>query len=194
MVIAIAMGIAVVGCGAATKEIARMSQSERTDVFIENPAGGTVPAGFVDMVIKASMKTPLEGYYMLESKESAHGKPDYTFLLNIDEQAVLWQVEGRKHELPEFIDGMTSRDPEAGEGMKYVLEKKVRLAAGAHKLFFGLPGESCYKTAEISVKSGKMHILELKPVYRYKTSPTRISTFLKGISDFEMVLDGQVIP
>jgi hypothetical protein len=191
LIIIIAIGITLVGCGATTKEIARMSQSEKTDVFTEVASEGPAPAGYADVVIKASLKTPLAGYYPLESKKSEHGKPEYSFLVNIDGQAVLWKVAGRKHELPKYIDGKTSHDPEAGEGMKYVLERKVRLAAGAHKVFFGLPGEAYYTTAEITVKSGSLYILEFKPHYWFKTVPTRIPTFLKGINNYEVVFTAQ---
>ncbi len=185
--ILMAISATIVACADSMKLISRMSQSERSDVFTEVTAEGAVPEGFADVVISASLKTPLEGYYLIASKESADGKPDYTFLVNIDGQAALWKVEGRKQELPKYSDGETSRDPEAGVGMKYVLEKKVRLPAGAHKVFFGLPGEAYGTTAEISVKSGSMQMLEFKPEYRYKTFPTRIPTFLKGIEDYKIV-------
>lgn len=178
----------LVGCGASTKEIARMSQSGRANIFTEVPLEATVPEGFGDLIIKASIKTPVEGYYFFEFKESKHGKPGYPFLLNIDGQAVLWKVDGRKESIPRYDEkGKTSYDPEAGEGVKYVLEKKVRLAAGSHKVFFGLPDEPYYTTADISVKGGGLYVLEFKPDYCYKTSPTRIPTFLKGVDKFEVL-------
>lgn len=175
------------GCGTTAMEIAKMGQSEKTGVFNEVISEGSTPAGYADVVIKASLKTPLVEYYPLESKRSARGKAVYPFLMNIDGQSVLWQVDGQKHLLPEYVDGKTSRDPEAGEGMKYVLEKKVRLAAGTHKVFFGLPDEPYYTTADISVRSGGLYVLEFKPDYRYKTLPTRIPTFLKGVNNFEVM-------
>jgi hypothetical protein len=187
VLIVISVVAILAGCGATTREITRMSQSERTDVFTEIVSEGPIPAGYADMVIRASLKTPLAGYYPLESKRTSHGKEIYPFLVNIDGQAVLWQVEGRKNLLPEYVDGKTSRDPEAGEGMKYVLEKKVRLASGSHKVFFGLPDELYYTTVDISLRSGGLSILELKPVYRYKTVPTRIPSFLKGVDTFEVM-------
>jgi hypothetical protein len=189
LTILIAIGIILAGCGASTKEIARMSQSERTGVFAEISSPGTVPAGFADILIKASLKTPFEGYYLLESRESADGKPEYAFLINVDGQAALWSVAGRKDRLPKYVDGKASRDPEAGDGMKYVLEKRIRLAAGDHKVFFGLPGDRYYTTADISVKSGGAYVLEFKPEYRYKTLPTRIPTFLIGIEKFEVLFE-----
>jgi hypothetical protein len=187
LMILLAIGITLSGCGVTTKEIARMSQSERTDVFAEISSEVPVPEGYAELVIRASLKTPIAGYYPFESKGSSHGKTVYTFLINIDGQAVQWQTKGRIHVLPEYADDKTSQDPEAGEGMKYVLEKKVRLAKGAHKVFFGLPDEPYYTTADISVKSGGLYVLEFKPEYRYKTGPTRIPTFLKGVDKFEVM-------
>lgn len=194
LVIATTMGAALVGCGAATKEIARKSQSERTDVFTEVTAEGAAPAGFVDLVIKASIKTPPEGYYVLEPKGSARGKPGYPFLLNIDGQAVLWKVDGQKETIPLYDEnGKTSHDPDAGAGMKYILEKKVRLALGPHAIFFGIPGEPYFTEVNVSLKEGVPQILEFEPRYRYKTIPTRIPTFLRGICSYEAMLDGQII-
>jgi hypothetical protein len=192
--IAITMGVTLIGCGAATKEIMRMSRSERTDVFTEVSAEGAAPAGLVDLVIKASIKTPLEGYYALESKGSVHGKPSYPFLVNIDDQAVLWKVGGVKETIPLYDEkGKVSHDPDAGVGMKYNLEKKVRLAAGPHTVFFGLPGEPYTTKVRLMLKEGGSPVLELKPHYRYKRRPTRLPTFLKGISSYEVAFTGQIV-
>jgi hypothetical protein len=187
VVIVITVISILASCGAMTKEIARMSQSERADVFVEI-SEGPAPADYADIVIRASIKTPLAGYYALESKGSTRGKDVCLVLVNIDGQAVLWKVDGQKHILPEYVDGQTSRDPEAGEGMRYMLEKKVRLSAGSHKFFFGLPDEPYFMTADISVRSRGLYSLELKPDYRYKTVPTRIPTFLNGVDKFEVLI------
>ena len=187
VVIVITVMSVLASCGAMTKEIARMSHSERADVFVEI-SEGPAPVGYADIVIRVSIKTPLAGYYLLESKGSTHGKDVCSVLVNIDGQSVLWKVKGQKHALPEYVEGKTSRDPEAGEGMKYMLEKKVRLLAGSHKFFFGLPDEPYFTTADISLRSGGLYSLELKPDYRYKTVPTRIPTFLNGIDKFEVMI------
>lgn len=193
VVIVITVISILASCGAMTKEIARMSQSEKADVFVEI-SEGPAPGGYADIVIRASIKTPLAGYYPLESKGSTRGKDACHILVNIDGQAVLWKVDGQKHLLPKYVDGKSSRDPEAGAGMRYLLEKKVRLAAGPHKVFFGLPDEPYYTTADISVMSGGLYLLEFKPDYRYKTSPTRIPTFLKGVEKFEVMLNEVAVP
>ena len=193
-VIAITAVVILAGCGVTTREIARMSQSERTDVFIEVPAEDAAPAGFVDLVIKATIKTPLKGYYILESKTSARGNPGYPFLFNIDGQAVLWKVDGQKETLPLYDENrMTSRDPEAGEGIKYILERKIRLAVGPHTIVFALPEEACLTVVEVSLNEGGPAIVEFRPLYRYKTNPTRISSFLKGILRYDALLNGRAL-
>ncbi len=183
--IVVALGL-MVGCGATAKIIMAKLKSEKTDVFQEISRGEAIPAGYADLTIRANIKTHVEGYYIGESKESAHGKEVYPFLININGQAVLWKVKGEKHQLPKYVDGKTSLDPEAGEGVKYVLEKKVRLAAGAYKVFFGLPEEPYHMITDITVQSEKAYILEFKPGYRYKTLPTRIPTFFRGISQCQI--------
>jgi hypothetical protein len=188
-ILAVLLGLTLTGCGAAAKTIALKSQSERTDIFTEVSGTETIPTGYADLTITSNIKTHPEGYYIGESKESAHGKAAYPFLINIDGQAVLWRVAGDKHQLPKYVDGKTSRNPEAGEGMKYVLDKKVRLAVGAHRVFFGLPEEPYYTVADISVQGGKAYVLEFKPVYQCKTLPTRIPTYLKGIHKYDIVVN-----
>ncbi len=186
--------LSLTGCGATSKEIRAKSQSERTNVFTEVKEEGMPPKGFVDLVIKASIKTHLEGYYIGESRESLHGKPAYPLLINIDGQAIVWNTEGVKDSKPKYVkDGKTSRDPEAGEGMKYALEKKIRLAAGTHRIFFGLPEDDYSTEVEIPLKEGETSILEFKPIYRTKRIPTRIPSFLAGINKYEVFLNGEPV-
>lgn len=190
----IMLGIVFAGCGTTAKEIQMRSQSEKTDIFAEVKDGDTSPKGFADLTIRASLKTHLEGRYILESKESLHGKQGYPFLLNIDGQAALWKVDGVKDSRPAYDgNGKTSHDPEAREGMKYNLEKRVRLAAGTHKVFLGFPEENFFAEVEVTLTEGGENILEFKPVYRHKTHPTRIPTFLKGIKEYEAYLNGNKI-
>jgi len=178
------------GCGTAVKEMQMKSQSERTDVFVELKDGEPIPEGFADLMISANIKTPLAGYYVLTSKEALHGKPGYPFLINIDDQTELWKIDGVSDSKSAYDkDGKTSRDPEAREGMKYALNKKIRLRAGSHRIFFGLPEENYYSAVDIELKDGESALIEYQPVYRYKKLPTRIPTFLKGINRYEVFLN-----
>ena len=188
--VAILTGLSLPGCGTTAKEIQMRSQSEKTDIFTEVKDGSAIPHGFAELIIKANIKIHVEGYYILESKESLHGKEKYPFLVNIDGQAARWEVEGIKDIKPAYdADGKTNRDPEAREGFKYVLEKKIRLGGGMHKVFFGLPEDNYSIEVEISLKEGEMSILEFKPIYRTKKIPTRIQTFIKGIDKYEVFLN-----
>lgn len=190
----IMLGIVFAGCGTTAKEIQARSQSEKTDIFTEVRNGGTTPKGFAELTVKANIKTQIVGYYILESKESQHGKEKYPFLLNIDGQAARWEVEGIKDNKPAYnVDGKTSHDPEAREGIKYDLEKRLKLSGGSHKVFFGLPEDNYFREVEITLKEGEAYVLEYRPVYRYKTYPARIPTFLKGIDKYEVLLNGKQV-
>jgi hypothetical protein len=180
-------------CEAGESTIAARSTSERSDVFTEVTGNEAAPPGYGDVLITAHIKTHLEGFYAGESKTSAHGKDAYPFLFNIDGQAAIWKVEGKRHDLPKYIDGKTSRDPEAGDGMKYILNKKIRLRVGSHKLFFGLPEEDYSCEVVINVKEGETQMLEFKPEYKYKTLPTRIPSCMKGVSHYDILVTGNPV-
>jgi len=189
-VLAGVMSLILLGCAGTSQTIRQNAQSQRMDVFteIKNDAGSE--RGFASLTIKATIKTHLEGYYVLESKESIHGKPGYPFLINIDGQAQVWTVDGQKESLPLYDkDGKTSRNPDAGEGVKYILKTKIQLSPGKHKVFLGVPADDYFKEVEITLKGGDSASLEFKPVYKYKTRPTRIPTFKKGIKEYEVYLN-----
>jgi len=179
------------GCGVTAKMIAAKSQNERADVFTEETDPGAKPQGYVDVVVKASIKTHVEGYHSDESGESLHGKPGYPFVLNIDGQAVVWKVDGQKDVNSAYDEqGNTSRDPEAGTGVSYILERKIRLRGGTHKVYFVLPEDDYIVDADITLRSGEEAVLEFRPLYWHKHIPYHIPTFLKGIRKFEIYLNG----
>ena len=179
------------GCGATAKMIAAKSQSERADVFTEVADAGVKSQGYVDLVVKANIKTHVEGYYSGEPEMSLHGKPGYPFVLNIDGQAVVWKVDGHEDVKPAYDEqGRTSKDPEARRGIKYTLEKKLRLSEGAHKVYLALPEEDYIVAADITLRSGEAAVLEFKPLYWHKHIPYNIPTFLNGIRKYEIYLNG----
>jgi hypothetical protein len=179
------------GCGATAKMIITKSQSERTDVFTEVTDTGARPQGSVDLVVKANIKTHVAGYYSGESETSLHGKPGYPFVLNIDGQAVVWKVDGQEHVKPAYDEqGKTSTDPEARKGIKYTMEKKLRLREGTHKVYLALPEDDYIVETDIALRSGEEAVLEFKPIYWHKHIPYRIPTFLKGIRKYEIYLNG----
>jgi hypothetical protein len=188
------MSIVLIGCGVTAKTIKQKTQTTGPDVFTEMKNADPPAQGFVSLAIKATIKTPLEGNYLFESRNSMCGKPGYPFIINIDGQAAAWKVNGQKEILPSYDrDGKTSHDPNAGEGIKYILEKKIQLRAGTHKVFLGFPNEDYFKELEIMFQEGKTYTLEYKPIYKYKTKPTRIPSFKKGIKEYEVYLNNMHI-
>lgn len=178
-------GIAILGCSNAKEEIRAKSVSEKTDVFHEVQVEDKLSEGFIDVVLKAQLKTHLEGEYLLESKKSLHGKPTYPFLLNIDGQTVAWEVKGQKEKNKEYEGCVKNHD--CGEGMRYTLEKRIRLKEGMHRVFFALPGDNYRTEFEITLKENKHYNLEFKPIY-WKQN------YLKGISRFDVFINNAQVP
>ncbi|MGD1154171.1 MAG: hypothetical protein ABR911_15010 [Syntrophales bacterium] len=178
------------GCGSALKEINEKSQSTRSDVFVEIKNDEAIPSGYANVIIKVSIKTPPTGYYLWESNDSFSGKPGFPFVFNVDGQAAVWKIDGQE-EIIATYDEKGERIPDGGRGIRYVLNKKIRLATGPHKLFLGVPEDEYAGEFVIFVKDG-VSTLEFKPVYRgdhQRTAPS----FLNGIQYFELFYDGSPI-
>jgi hypothetical protein len=159
------------------------------DVFREAKDKDPIPKGYASLVITSTIKTHLQGYYRLESKEVPHGTPTYPFLFNISGQAVQWEAEGvRESKAP---DDKYIEDPDAGDGMKYVLVKRILIKAGTQQVFFGLLGDNYYRNIEIRLQEGESYALEFKPVYNVRARFNRIPTFLKGVKEYDVFLNGK---
>lgn len=193
--------VVIGGCVMSRKEIIERSRGERVGVFTEITGESVAPEGFSDLLIKTSVKTHVEGFHLFP-ETSLHGKPAYSFVVNIDGQGILWEVEGEMETTP-VLTKAGERDPEGGEGMRYTLEKKIRLLSGTHTLFFGLPAESYSESIKITVKSAQQHVFECRPVYKLEqeekieskpgvTKPGRrnIRSFVSGLKECEMLFDG----
>lgn len=178
------------GCNSAVKIIDQKIQNERSGIFTEIKNEEIPGKGFATVNIIATIKTHLEGYYLYESANSRHGKPVYSFVINIDGQAATWNVDGQKEILPLYDEkGETSHNPNAGEGIKYTLAKKIRLRPGLHKVFFGLPSDKYFTELNITLQEGREATLEFKPVYKYKTYPHRIPSFKGEIKKYDVYLN-----
>lgn len=187
--LAIFMGCSLSGCGTAVKTIQDKSRSNREGVFSEITEKAETPGGAAELIVRANIKTHHEGFYSLESSGSPHGKPTYLFIANIDGQVARWEVVGVA------ADNRTlepENGPEAGNGMNYQLEKRIRLQPGTHEVFFSLPGDEYFVTRSISLREGKMNVLEFKPIYNKKRYP-RKRTFVKGISTFDVWFNGELL-
>jgi hypothetical protein len=161
---------------------------EQGNVFEELKDSNTIP-GWSVLIIRASIKTLREGYYLFESKNSLHGKPEYPFIFNIGGQGVTWMAKGNPDTQKRTVDA--ERNPEGGEGVKYLLEKRIKLKPGSYKICLGLTEENVQKEIDINLLEGKTSILEFNPVYQRD----RISgyTFYKGIHDFKVYLNEKEI-
>ena len=186
LVVMAVVSLAIVGCSTAAKQIQIKSQGERSDIFTEVRAGEAVPKGYADIIIKSSLQTHLEGHYAVESVKSLHGKKGHPFVINVDGQAAVWEVTGIK-ENPDKKD----RSPESGEGLRYTLEKRIRLNPGMHTLFFGIPGENQYVEFSLTVDEGQVCTVEAKPAYnRYRHEGPR---FERGVARIEVFLNGNKV-
>jgi hypothetical protein len=175
-------------CSGISNEIKAKSLSERNDVFQEIIAEEPIPKGFADITITAQIKTHLPGYFALKSANSLDGKAQYPFLFNIDGQAVMWNVDGKKENTPVY-DSDGNRTQDGGEGMRYVLKKKIRVAACSHKIYFALPGKNYYKEVEVTARNGERLSLEFKPVYRRYRSISQ--DYTRGIKDYQFFQNGK---
>jgi uncharacterized protein YceK len=182
--------ILISGCGSALKEINAKSLSTRSDVFVEIKNDETIPSGYANVIITVSIKTPPEGYYLWESNDSFSGKPGFPFVFNIDGQAALWKIDGQE-EITATYNEEGEKIPDGGRGIRYILNKKIRLATGSHKLFLGVPEDEYAREFVIIVKDG-VSTLEFKPVYR-GDHKRRAPSFLNGIQFFELFYDGSPI-
>jgi hypothetical protein len=164
----IILGTTLGGCGIKSKDIRTESTKSIAVVFSEVKEESPIPQGFVDVVIKASIKTHEEGYYWFEPDETMHGKQAYPFVINVDGQSITWLVDGKKDSTTDY-DEHGNKNSERGVGIKYLLEKKIRLAAGSHIISLRLPAEENETEVKIELHEGELHGLEFKPIYK-KTS------------------------
>jgi hypothetical protein len=185
--------IVALGACAATqkKEMTLKQSSTATDVFREVQNGEAAEKGLVDLVIRASVKTPVAGFHFFETETHLHGKPGYPFLFNIDGQAATWKVDGVTGDGRD-VAGKDKDGPEVGLGVKYVMEKRIRLAPGSHRVFFSLPDENYFTENAIMLKGGMVNVLEYRPVYR-KPSRGNRRDFEHGVEGCEVFLNSSRI-
>jgi hypothetical protein len=174
------------GCTQAVRNADVADAMGATGVFTE-AADGPAEPGKVDLILRISIKTHPQGFYLLESDKSLHGKPGYPFIVTIDGQTTVWRVDGQPEATPSY-DAAGIRTPEGGEGRRYALEKRLRLTAGAHMIEIDLPEEPYAQSIRVVLEErGKPYLLELRPVYQRPGN--RRPTFLHGISRLDPFMD-----
>jgi len=182
--LSVALLIALGGCGRVVKQAG--PQPIGTEIFTEVKDQRPSQEGTVDLAIKASIKTPPEGYYLYGSRATSR-KDGFPFELNIDGQEVIWKIEGEE-EISSRYDTNGRRIPEGGRGIRYVLDKTIRLKPGPHHVTFGLPLEDFYTEVRVTLKEGELHTLEFQPFYAMGRRGYR--DFYHGIKTYNVFLDG----
>ena len=188
----ITSGLLFGGCATntAVKEQIQKKAVEQAAAF-EGMKDGTTIDGFSVLTIRATMKTPIEGFYPLESKSALHGKPEYPFVFNIGGQGVVWLAKGLPDKQTESIDG--KKNPEGGQGIKYTLEKRIMLKPGDYKIYVGLTEENLQKEFDVTIFEGKTRVLLFMPLYFTGRYTRNTGSFYRGLRDFEVYLSGKKI-
>lgn len=189
----LAMTLTVVsGCAESVALIKANSTSMRMDIFEEITDGGIAPRGFSDLRLTATVKTHKPGIY---SEADIHGTRDYKLLMNIDGQALLLRGSVQK----ENSEPMHLVDPEAGDGIRYRFNKKLRLKAGTHRVVVAFPDDEVAVEREMTLVEGDTNNLFFEPIYRSKPGNRRLGLnhtptgFMEGIRTFRLTLNGQGI-
>lgn len=176
------------GCAHVTQEQIMQKASEEASSFEEiNEKDNQLPEGYSELLIKASIKIPLKEFYLIKKRPPRHEHSQYSFVLNINGQGVLWTVNCTLDEQRMYV--YNRRNPEGGEGLICRLEKRIRLRAGSYKVYLGLPEEKFETAVAISLVGGSSNVIEFKPIYWQFGDNLR--TFWSGISNFDIFLNGK---
>ncbi len=173
--------ILVAKCSMGRVQTLTPTPASREGIFQEITTTEETPPGFADVVIKASLKTHLPGEgSLLEFIGSPHGGEFYHFVLNVGGQEAIWNVPGQLEN--NTVDG----DANKGLGMKYTLEKKIRLRAGRSTLSLGFPEENYTRTLTVNLQGGNSYTLEFRP--QYLGSGRNVPSFKDGFLGFSTLL------
>ncbi len=189
MAVVVAASVVAGGCASNREFVAASSVSTRSDVFREPAAGTPIPPGYADLSVAASLKTHKTGVHPL--KMDTHGTADYQLLLNVDGQVIRLRCQPAE----ENCEPRSLRDPEAGEGVRYVFTTRIRLKAGTHRIVVVSPDDGIAVVREVVLFEASSNRLELEPVYRgasHKQQPGKSGgeNFREGLRGFRMVLNG----
>jgi hypothetical protein len=177
-------------CAQNVELIKSLSTTTSADVFRELPVKASIPQGYADLYVLASLKTHKPGIYPFEKKP--HGTADYMLLLNIDGQAT--HIKGTLKD--EDSEARFLRDPEAGEGIRYNFRKDVRLKAGSHKIAVAIPDDAVIIVTDVNLSEGSTNFLVLEPVYGTTAGKQRpgfygVTSFSQGMKGFKAYLNGR---
>lgn len=191
---AMILALTLAACAVNKEGIIAKGQSAGPEVFSELNNGGMPPAGYADLTVRASLKAYPKDHFLIDPERPAEVVSAYPFVLNIGGQGVVWKVEGTTETVPVY-DERGKRAPEGGEGIRYSIEKKVRVPAGTHTVFFGVPEEGYAAEEVVSLAGGTRNVIEFKPVYRraHRGPSGRVSDFAHGLAKYEVYLNGTAV-
>lgn len=81
--------------------------------------------------------------------------------------------------------------PDGDPGVRYTLEKRIRLSPGLHKISIAIPHDGYLNKFEITVGENSLNILECRPMYNRDRWISQ--NYLKGIKKFEMLLNSSPV-
>jgi hypothetical protein len=175
-------------CAHSTRKQIMEKGLERASIFEEiNEKDGQIPEGYSELLIDASIKIPQKQFYLINPRPPRHDNSQYPFVLNINGQGMLWQVNCTLDEQRMYV--YNKRNPEGGKGLMCRLEKRIRLKSGSYKVYFGVPEEEFEIEVPIFLTDRFSSVLEFKPIYWQSGDHRR--TFWNGISNFDIFLNGK---
>lgn len=153
-----------------------------------------IPAGFAELMIVSSLKTPEPGYFAFGSK--IRGTPDYLLLISIDGHKIF--VHGDLKTENSAPKGLN--DAEAGEGIRYLFTKDLLVKAGRHKVIVSLPEDNVASEKEVFIQEGTGNSLRIDPIYGQSDQEGipgqglfSSSSFMNGITGFWFFLNDREI-
>jgi hypothetical protein len=186
--LALLMTLAFFGCAHVTREQIMQKASGEAFSFEEtNEKDSQISEGYSELLIKASIKIPRKEFYLIKTRPPRDENSQYPFVLNINGQGVLLMVNCTLDKQETYINN--KRNPEGGEGLMCLLEKRMRLKPGGYKVYLGLPEEEFETEVTISLADGSSNVLEFKPIYWRSGDFRRM--FWKGISNFAIFFNGK---
>ena len=99
-------------------------------------------------------------------------------------------MEGHR-ENASYYDKDGKKTVDGGPGMRYKLEKKIRIASGPHKVFIALPGDDYFKEFDITLSNDALFLLDLSPIYLQDS--WRRQSYLRGMKDFKVILSAMPV-
>lgn len=142
-------------------------------------ADGQPSAGYGDLKIALNLKTRNPGTFLVDT--TGYGTERYKLQIGINGQTET--IAGVM--TPESGEYKGSKDPEAGNGVRYRFAKTLRLPVGEHRLVLALPGDTVVFEHVVTIRHG-VSVLNLQPVYGRKDSHRMIgfygdTTYYEGV-------------